>query len=207
MIMAYLVIVRHGQSEYNRQNKFTGQLDIPLSKFGEKEAIVAGRKMLRENLRFHNFFTSGLIRAYSTIEIILNELGLPKTQTLIIRTDAFNERNYGELEGMNKTKAAQKYSEEQIHKWRRGFSSKPPGGESLEDTYKRVLAYYQKNVEPLLKKGKNILMVAHGNSLRALMMYLEKIGKRKIENIEIPTGIPRMYQLTKRLRVETVKYL
>jgi 2,3-bisphosphoglycerate-dependent phosphoglycerate mutase len=205
--MPYLVIIRHGQSEYNLQNRFTGQLDVLLTEYGIKEAKVAGRKLRKKHLHFDNFFTSGLKRAHETMNIVLDELKLPKNQTLVIQTNALNERNYGELQGLDKKETAARYSEKQVHEWRRGFASRPPGGESLEDTYGRVITYYKKSIEPLLKEGKNILIVAHGNSLRALMMYLEKIGRRKIEQIEIATGLPRMYSFTRRLRVENAEYL
>lgn len=205
--MPYLVIIRHGQSEYNLQNRFTGQLDVSLTDYGKKEAKDAGRKLRKKHLKFDNIFTSGLKRAHETLEIIEDELMLPKNQTLVVRSNALNERNYGELQGLNKTETAMKFSEKQVHAWRRGYALRPPGGESLEDTYHRVIKYYKKSIEPLLRVGKNILIVAHGNSLRALMMYLEKIGKRKIESIEIATCIPRMYTLTKRLRVAEVEYL
>lgn len=205
--MPYLVIIRHGQSEYNLQNRFTGQLDVPLTEYGKKEAKVAGHKLKKERLKFDNIFTSGLKRAHETLDIIEEELKFTKNQTQVVQSNALNERNYGELQGLNKTETAAKFSEEQVNAWRRGYASRPPGGESLADTYKRVIEYYKKSIEPLLKAGKNILIVAHGNSLRALMMYLEKIDKKKIESMEIATGIPRMYTLTKRLRVAEVNYL
>lgn len=121
--MPYLVIIRHGQSEYNRQNRFTGQLDVSLTVFGKKEARVAGRKLRKARLKFDNIFTSGLKRAHQTLEIIEEELGLPPSQTLVVRSDALNERNYGELQGLNKSETAAKFSEKQVYAWRRGYSS------------------------------------------------------------------------------------
>jgi 2,3-bisphosphoglycerate-dependent phosphoglycerate mutase len=205
--MSYLVIVRHGQSKYNLQNRFTGQLDVPLTDLGKKQAVVAGRKFYKKHFNFDIFFTSDLKRCKETLEIILTEMHVSDTHKLVIHSEALRERAYGDLQGLDKLQVAERYSEEQVRKWRRSYSIRPPGGESLEDTYGRVTEYYKKSVRPLLKAGKNILIVAHGNSLRALMMYLEKIGKRKIEDIEIPCGVPRMYTFTKRLRVAEVVYL
>jgi 2,3-bisphosphoglycerate-dependent phosphoglycerate mutase len=202
--MSHLVIVRHGQSQYNRQDRFTGQLDVALTDLGRKEAMVAGRKIRRKHLSFDFYFTSDLKRAINTMSIILDELKVSQNLRMIVQSPALRERAYGELQGMNKTEVATRYSEKQVHVWRRSFSARPPGGESLEDTYARVVAYYTTSIRPMLKAGRNVLIVAHGNSLRALMMHLEKIGKRKIEDIEIATGIPRMYTFTKRLRLSEV---
>jgi 2,3-bisphosphoglycerate-dependent phosphoglycerate mutase len=151
--MPYLVIIRHGQSAYNLQNRFTGQLDVSLTDYGRKEARVSGRKLRKKNLQFDNIFTSGLKRAHETLDLIVDELQIPRNQVLVIQSNALNERNYGELQGLNKTDAATKYSEKQVYSWRRGFAARPPGGESLEDTYNRVIPYYKKSIEPLLKHG------------------------------------------------------
>lgn len=205
--MPILAIVRHGQSTYNLQNRFTGQLDVPLTEHGKKEAKAAGRKLRKAGLHFDFYFASGLIRAHQTMELILAELAISIDQTLIVQSSDLDERNYGELQGLNKSETAERYSEKQVHQWRRGFTSRPPGGESLEDTYNRVIGYFKKTIEPLLKYRKNILIVAHGNSLRALMMYLENIDRSEIETIELPTGIPKVYSLDKDLKIIEKEYL
>jgi 2,3-bisphosphoglycerate-dependent phosphoglycerate mutase len=204
--MVYLVIVRHGQSEFNLQNRFTGIIDVSLTEHGREEALAASLKLKHKNIPFQYAFTSALARAHQTLNIILDALQLTN-HIPVEKSAALNERNYGELQGMNKKETAEKFSDEQVHSWRRGFKSRPPGGESLEDTLNRVIPYYQKNIEPLLKQNKNILVVAHGNSLRALMMYLEKISEAEIENVEIATAIPRVYQFNDAHVIENVSYL
>ena len=187
--MSLLVLVRHGQSTYNLQNLFTGETDVPLTPQGREEARAAGEK-LRSTL-FNHGFTSVLQRAIETMELLLEsagQQGLPVT-----RDRALNERNYGRLQGFNKADIAKQYGDGQVAIWRRSYTVRPPGGESLEDTFNRVIPYYQKEIEPLLKKGGNILVVAHGNSLRALMMYLENISEEDIAHVDLPTGEPRFY--------------
>ena len=192
-ILRKLVLIRHGQSLWNAKNLFTGWRDVDLSKKGMKEARDAGRKLAHHEIKFDHAFTSALLRAKKTCQIILDEMGLasiPITANL-----ALNERDYGALTGLNKDLASQKYGTQQIHQWRRSFSTRPPQGESLEDTYLRVLPYYEKHIAPLWQKNQNILVVAHGNSLRALVMALEKKSQEDIIKVEIPTGVPLIYAL------------
>lgn len=198
--MPDLIIIRHGQSVWNLENRFTGDTDIELTSVGIAEAKNAGE--LIKNFELHAAFTSVLKRAIHTLEIILEttkELNLPLTYN-----KALNERNYGDLQGLNKAETTAKYGAAQVLLWRRGFNIKPPNGESLQDTYNRVVPYFKKEIEPLLINNKNVLIVAHGNSLRALMMYLENIGDTAIEEVEIATGIPRVYQFEKALVIKNV---
>jgi 2,3-bisphosphoglycerate-dependent phosphoglycerate mutase len=201
--MPLLVIVRHGQSSWNLENRFTGEVDVPLTPLGREEALAAGKK-LKETL-FAQGFTSVLQRAITTLDLILSVTG--QTDLPIHRDKALNERNYGQLQGLNKTAVAEQYGTEQVAIWRRSFSIRPPGGESLADTAARVIPYYQREIDPLLAKGENILVVAHGNSLRSLMMYLEKISAEDIAEVNLPTGIPRRYTLDDELKIEKVEYL
>ncbi len=200
--MQKLVIVRHGQSQWNLENKFTGEVDVPLTELGREEALAAGKKI--KGIIFKTAFTSVLIRAQETLQIILkeiNQLSIP-----VIKDKALNERNYGSLQGLNKSEIAAKYGAEQVALWRRSYSVRPPDGESLKDTAARVIPYYKRSIEPLLTNA-NVLVVAHGNSLRALMMYLEGITEEKIALVDIPTGVPRVYELDERLKVVGVEYL
>ena len=170
--MAQLLLVRHGQSTFNLENRFTGNLDVPLTPLGEEEALLAGKKLV--NFHFDIAYTSMLVRAWETLRIILNEI--KQTDIPIIKNAALNERMYGSLQGLNKTETALKYGDAQVELWRRSYEVKPPDGESLHDTYNRTVPYYQQEMEPKLKNNKNILIVAHGNSLRALKMYIEDIS-------------------------------
>ena len=195
---ASLVLVRHGQSVWNAKNLFTGWRDVDLSDQGREEAQMAGEKLLAEGFHFDMAWSSALMRAQKTCEIILQQMrqeDIPRTYD-----EALNERDYGDLSGSNKDAARQKYGAAQVHQWRRGFSGRPPGGESLKDTYDRVIPYYKKHIQPLWQQGQTIgqtmLIVAHGNSLRALVMELEKLSPRQIVKIEIPTGKPVIYHLT-----------
>jgi 2,3-bisphosphoglycerate-dependent phosphoglycerate mutase len=190
--MSLLVLVRHGQSTWNLENRFTGEEDVPLTPQGREEARAAGNML--KTVTFSQGFTSVLQRAIDTMTIILDTAGYPDLP--VTRNRALNERNYGQLQGLNKAQVSIKYGEEQVTEWRRSFSVRPPGGESLEDTAGRVIPYYQGAIEPLLKKGQNILIVAHGNSLRSLLMYLEKINEADISHVDLPTGQPRAYELT-----------
>lgn len=201
--MPLLAIVRHGQSVWNLENRFTGDTDVDLTPLGREEARAAGR--LLTGIAFYHAFTSVLRRAEETLTLILEETGRPDLP--VTRNKALNERCYGSLQGSNKMEMAEKYGDQQVAVWRRSYSVKPPGGESLEDTFARVIPYYKREIEPLLLQKKNILIVAHGNSLRALMMYLENIGDPAIEEVDIPTGTPRLYDLADDLRLEMVKYL
>lgn len=201
--MSNLVIVRHGQSQWNLENRFTGWVDIDLSPLGEEEAHEAGKKL--KGYKFDKAFTSALIRAQKTLEIILSEM---KVNNLPIEKDkALNERMYGDLQGLNKDETRKEFGDEQVRLWRRSYDVAPPNGESLKDTAARVLPYYEEKIKPELKSGKNILIVAHGNSLRALVMFLEKLSKEEIVNTEIPTGIPKLYVLDNELNILDSKYL
>jgi len=202
-IMPLLVLVRHGQSAWNLENRFTGETDIPLTALGRDEARIAGTKL--RSIPFAHGFTSVLQRAIDTMTLLLEEAhqqDLPVT-----RNRALNERNYGLLQGKNKTEVAKQYGDEQVAIWRRSYATRPPGGESLADTAARVIPYYQNEIEPLLKDRQNVLIVAHGNSLRSLVMFLEHIGEEAIADVDLPTGIPRRYLLDDALRLQEVGYL
>ena len=201
--MPLLVLVRHGQSTWNLENRFTGETDIPLTDLGRNEARLAGAKL--RDIPFAHGFTSVLRRAIDTMTLLLEEAH--QTQLPVTPNRALNERNYGELQGLNKKEVAAQYGDEQVAIWRRSYATRPPGGESLADTAARVIPYYQSAIEPLLKQGQNILVVAHGNSLRSLAMFLEKIGEEAIADFDLPTGIPRQYSLDANLRLEQVTYL
>lgn len=201
--MSVLVIVRHGQSQWNLENRFTGEVDITLTPLGEEEAKNAG-KLLR-SYSFDEAFTSVLKRAIRTLEIILKELD--RTDITVVKASALNERNYGDLQGLNKAEVERKYGAEQLLLWRRSYEVAPPNGESLADTYDRVVPYYKKEIEPKLRAGKNILIAAHGNSLRALMMYVENINPAEITHVNIPTGKPRVYEFDMSLKLLKSFYL
>ncbi|AKK74113.1 phosphoglyceromutase [Chryseobacterium gallinarum] len=187
--MEKLFLVRHGQSLWNLENRFTGWHDIDITETGIEEARKAGIALKGEKIDIA--FTSVLIRAQHTLSVILDEIGHPDIP--VIRDKALNERSYGSLEGLNKAETAQKYGDEQVYIWRRSYDVIPPGGESLKDTYNRVVPYFEREIVPLLKQGKNVLIVAHGNSLRALIMYLEHLSPEEILKREIATGIPLTY--------------
>ena len=201
--MTSLTIVRHGQSTYNLQNRFTGNIDVPLTTLGEEEAMEAGKKLLDFN--YDMAFTSTLERAQKTLEIILQQIhqtGIP-----IIKNAALNERMYGSLQGLNKAETTIKYGEAQVEIWRRSYHVRPPEGESLEDTFNRTVPYYKTNIETQLTAEKTILIVAHGNSLRALIMYLENISPTEIAKVNIPTGLPRVYTFDEGLKLINAVYL
>lgn len=201
--MPLLVLVRHGQSIWNLENRFTGEEDVDLTPLGRDEARSAGRRLT--GIPFARCFTSVLQRAIETLTLILEVSGHPHLP--VTRDKALNERNYGQLQGLNKADIAQKYGNHQVAIWRRSYVVRPPGGESLQDTAARVIPYYKKEIEPLLKKGENILVVAHGNSLRALMMYVEQLSEEAIADVDIPTATPRVYILNEKLEPEKVAYL
>jgi 2,3-bisphosphoglycerate-dependent phosphoglycerate mutase len=188
-----LVIVRHGQSEWNLLNLFTGWRDVDLSPKGIEEAHAAGRRLKAKGLRFGIAFTSVLKRAQRTLDIMLDELGQAGLQTF--KDQALNERDYGDLSGLNKDDARKKWGEEQVHVWRRSYDVAPPGGESLRDTAARVLPYYIQEILPRVLRGDNVIVVAHGNSLRALVMVLERLSPTEIVGREIATGVPLIYRL------------
>jgi 2,3-bisphosphoglycerate-dependent phosphoglycerate mutase len=188
-----LVLVRHGQSEWNLKNLFTGWRDVGLTELGVEEARIAGRKLKAQGLRFDIAYTSALKRAQRTLDIMLEELG--QTDVPIVRDQALNERDYGDLSGLNKDDARKKWGEEQVHIWRRSYDVQPPGGESLKDTAARVLPYYLQEMLPRVLRGERMLVSAHGNSLRALVMVLERPSPEAILKREIATGVPIIYRL------------
>ena len=188
-----LVLVRHGQSEWNLKNLFTGWRDVDLTEQGHSEAISAGQKIKAKGLKFDIAFTSALQRAQKTCQHILDEVGQRTLKT--VRDEALNERDYGELSGLNKDDARKKWGEEQVHIWRRSYATQPPGGESLRDTGARVWPYYMHTMQPHVLRGNTVLVAAHGNSLRALIMALEGISGDEIVKLELGTGVPIVYRL------------
>ena len=189
----YLVLVRHGQSEWNEKNLFTGWKDPGLTQKGVEEAKKAGHQLNKLGLNFDIMHTSALIRAQLTGQIIFDILGQDNLE--IIENQALNERDYGELTGLNKDEAREKFGVDQIQIWRRSYDTAPPGGESLKDTYNRVIPYFESEILPLMK-DKNVLISAHGNSLRALVKYLDSISEEDIVKLEIATGEPIFYKFT-----------
>jgi 2,3-bisphosphoglycerate-dependent phosphoglycerate mutase len=188
-----LVLVRHGQSDWNLQNLFTGWRDVGLTEKGIAEARAAGRQLKALGLRFDIAFTSALIRAQRTLDLMLDELG--QRSIPVVRDQALNERDYGDLSGLNKDDARRKWGEEQVHIWRRSYDVAPPGGESLKDTAARVLPYYLQEILPRVLRGERILVSAHGNSLRALVMVLDCLSPEEIVKRELATGVPLIYRL------------
>jgi len=188
-----LVLVRHGQSEWNRKNLFTGWKDVGLTDQGIAEAHAAGKKLKDKGFQFDIAYTSALSRAQNTLTIMLEELGQPGLET--IKDQALNERDYGDLTGLNKDDARAKWGEEQVHIWRRSYDVPPPGGESLKDTAARTLPYYDAQIVPLLKAGKTVLVAAHGNSLRSIVMSVEGLTPDEILKRELATGEPVVYRI------------
>jgi len=189
-----LVLIRHGESEWNRRNLFTGWYNPDLSEKGLIEALVAGRLLKTEQINFDIGFTSKLKRAQRTLEIILEVLG--QTDIEVRFNEALNERHYGDLCGLNKAEAKERWGEEQVQLWRRSYDIPPPGGESLKDTAERVIPYYWEEIWPEIKAGKTTIVSAHGNSLRALIMELEKLSAEEILSRELATGAPIIYRLS-----------
>jgi 2,3-bisphosphoglycerate-dependent phosphoglycerate mutase len=188
-----LVLVRHGQSEWNLANLFTGWRDVDLSERGVAEARAAGRKLKAQGLRFDLAFTSALKRAQRTLDLMLEELdqvGIP-----VFKDQALNERDYGDLVGLNKDDARKRWGDEQVHVWRRSYAVAPPGGESLRDTAARVLPYYVQEILPRVLRGERVLVAAHGNSLRALVMVLDRHTTESITGLNLGTGVPMIYRL------------
>ena len=200
-----LVLVRHGQSEWNLKNLFTGWKDVGLTEKGVAEAKTAGERLKRKGLKFDIAYTSVLTRAQRTLDLMLAELGQTGLKT--IKDQALNERDYGDLTGLNKDDARKKWGEEQVHVWRRSYDVAPPGGESLKDTLARALPYYMVHVQPDVLSGKSVLISAHGNSLRALIMAIEGLTPEEILKRELETGVPIVYRLKADSRPETVEIL
>ena len=188
-----LVLVRHGQSEWNLKNLFTGWKDPGLTEAGIEEARAAGRRLKARGLSFDVAFTSALTRAQDTLTLMLEELG--QTGLEEHRDQALNERDYGDLSGLNKDDARKKWGEEQVHIWRRSYDTNPPGGESLRDTGARVWPYYLTTILPEVMRGRRVLVSAHGNSLRSLVMVLDRLTPEKILKLELATGLPLVYRL------------
>jgi 2,3-bisphosphoglycerate-dependent phosphoglycerate mutase len=188
-----LVLVRHGQSEWNLKNLFTGWKDVDLTEQGVAEAKKAGARLKAQGLKFDVGFTSNLKRAQKTLDLALAEMG--DTGIPVIKNVALNERDYGDLSGLNKDEARKKWGEEQVLKWRRSFDIAPPGGESLRDTLARTLPYFMQEILPRVLRGERVIVAAHGNSLRALVMVLEKLSPEGILKRELATGTPIIYRL------------
>ena len=187
-----LVLVRHGQSEWNAKNLFTGWKDVDLTEVGVAEARKGGVLLKGEGIAFDIAFTSVLIRAQRTLEIILGELSQSGLET--IEDKALNERDYGDLVGLNKDDACEKWGDEQVHIWRRSYDTAPPGGESLKDTAERTLPYFENSIMPKVLNGKNVIVSAHGNSLRAIIMKLDNLSKDEVTQLNIATGAPMIYR-------------
>lgn len=201
--MSDLILLRHGQSQWNLENRFTGWVDVPLSAKGEDEARAAGEKL--RGRRIDLVYTSVLKRAIDTVTLALDVAGIRDVP--IVRDAALNERMYGDLQGLNKAEAAKKWGDAQVREWRRSYDVKPPGGESLADTAARVLPYWESHILPDVKGGKNVLVAAHGNSLRALVMHLDGLDHEQVLKLEIPTGAPLLYEMAADGRVRGKRYL
>jgi 2,3-bisphosphoglycerate-dependent phosphoglycerate mutase len=200
-----LVLVRHGQSDWNLKNLFTGWKDVGLSETGIAEAKTAGERLKRQGLKFDIAYTSALTRAQDTLTLMLEELGQRGLKT--VKDQALNERDYGDLTGLNKDEARKKWGEEQVHIWRRSYDVPPPGGESLKDTLARALPYYMVHIQPDVLSGRSVLVSAHGNSLRALIMALEGLSPEQILKRELATGVPVVYRLKADSRPESIDTL
>jgi 2,3-bisphosphoglycerate-dependent phosphoglycerate mutase len=201
--MGRLVLLRHGESQWNLENRFTGWVDVPLSPKGREEAEAAGRKL--QGYQFDQAFTSVLKRAIDTLTIVLEVTG--QTGIPVEKDQALNERMYGELQGLNKAETAQKFGDQQVKLWRRSYDIRPPGGESLKDTAERVLPYYERRIRPEVLAGKTLLIAAHGNSLRALVMHLDQLTTAEVLELNIPTGAPLLYELDESGKVLGHRYL
>jgi 2,3-bisphosphoglycerate-dependent phosphoglycerate mutase len=199
------VLVRHGQSEWNLKNLFTGWKDPDLSEKGIAEAKTAGERLKRKGFKFDIAYTSVLTRAQRTLDLMLAELGQAGLKT--VKDQALNERDYGDLTGLNKDDARKKWGEEQVHVWRRSYDVAPPGGESLKDTLARALPYYVVHIQPDVLSGKSVLVSAHGNSLRALIMAIEGLTPNEILKRELETGVPIVYRLKADSRPESIEIL
>ena len=190
--MVQLCLLRHGESLWNKENRFTGWVDVPLTDLGREQAEKAGELIKKEGLRFQVAYTSVLNRAIETLEIVMKTI---QQNIPVIKDSALNERMYGDLQGLNKEDTAKKYGSKQVHIWRRSYDIKPPNGESLEDTQNRTIPFFMNCVMTDIKEGKNVLVVAHGNSLRSIVMYLDKLSKEQVLSLELPTGLPIIYSI------------
>ena len=190
--MVQLCLLRHGESLWNKENRFTGWVDVPLTDLGREQAEKAGELIKKEGLRFQVAYTSVLNRAIETLEIVMKTI---QQDIPVIKDSALNERMYGDLQGLNKEDTAKKYGSQQVHIWRRSYDIKPPNGESLEDTQKRTMPFFMNCIMTDIKEGKNVLVVAHGNSLRSIVMYLDKLSKEQVLSLELPTGLPIIYSI------------
>ncbi len=195
--MPQLVLLRHGESQWNLENRFTGWTDVPLTDRGREEARRAGEKL--RGIHFDKAYTSALQRAIETLAIVLAVIG--QEQIPVERDQALNERHYGNLQGLNKAETAEKYGKEQVHLWRRGYDIAPPGGESLKDTAARTLPYYDSHIAPDVRAGKNILVSAHGNSLRSIVMHLDQLTKEQVLELNLATGVPIVYEMSTDLQI------
>lgn len=200
-----LILVRHGQSEWNLKNLFTGWKDPDLTEKGVEEAIQAGELLKGEGCKFDIAYTSHLIRAQRTCQFVLDGVGQSDIET--IRDEALNERDYGDLAGLNKDDAREKWGEEQVHVWRRSYDTPPPGGESLKDTGARVWPYYMTDILPRVLSGQSVLVAAHGNSLRSLVMVLDKLSREEVTQLNLGTGVPIIYKLNADSTVASKKVL
>jgi 2,3-bisphosphoglycerate-dependent phosphoglycerate mutase len=201
--MPDLILLRHGQSQWNLENRFTGWVDVPLSAKGEAEARAAGEKL--RGRRIDLLYTSALKRAIDTATIALEVAGITPPPT--VRDAALNERMYGDLQGLDKADAARRWGDAQVKLWRRSYDVRPPGGESLADTAARVLPFWEARILPDVRAGKNVLVAAHGNSLRALVMHLDGLTREQVLELEIPTGVPLLYDVAPDGRVTGKRYL
>lgn len=189
--MAKLILLRHGESQWNKENRFTGWVDVPLSEKGEAEARDAGRRL--RDVPIDKAYTSALQRAIRTLELALEARG--GAPVPVERDPALNERHYGELQGLNKKETADKFGAEQVHIWRRSYDVPPPGGESLKDTAARTLPYFERKILPDLCAGQNVIVAAHGNSLRSIVMHLDRLTREQVLELNIPTGVPIVYEI------------
>lgn len=198
--MATLVLIRHGQSLWNLENRFTGWVDVPLTELGREEARRAAGHL--QGLRFDVAYTSMLSRAQETLELILDAIGQPLP---VIRDAALNERNYGDLQGLNKADTASRYGDAQVKLWRRSYDIAPPNGESLKLTAQRTLPFFERAIGGDLRQGKNVLVVAHGNSNRSIVMKLEAMTGEQVVALELETGVPRVYEVNSELALLSVE--
>lgn len=201
----YLVLIRHGQSVWNKENRFTGWVDVELAEKGVEEAKAAGKLLKEKEIVFDEAYTSALKRAQNTLKLALEES--EQSSIPVTKDKALNERMYGDLQGKNKDETRAEFGDEQVKIWRRSYDVAPPGGESLKDTLERVLPYYEQEIEPKLRGGKRIIIAAHGNSLRALIKHLENKSKEDILKTEVPTGKPIFYCFDEELNLKCSYFL